>query len=197
VKIGEVSGNAPYDKGYTCQPVGNGSDDYTLQVGPDVAIKITITYQKAPRETPLIDVNGMPTEVSGPYRNLPEPANVGPGREFTCTKQWDMILQTNRAAHDGVVHSDLAGFMYPCEINGKPTTCTEPLILKDPKDTPQNDPARAQVHHVVPKTDKRTCPWGTSSNKNAAVISRRLNQFLFNKAPPANEVTQINMLPAY
>jgi len=42
VKIGEIfSPNAPYDKGYTCQPVP-GSKDYTLQVGPDVANKITI-----------------------------------------------------------------------------------------------------------------------------------------------------------
>lgn len=36
-------------KGNTCQPVGNG--DYTLQVGADVALKITIEHQKAPRET--------------------------------------------------------------------------------------------------------------------------------------------------
>ena len=71
VKIGEVSGNAPYDKGYTCQPVGNG--DYTLQVGSDVANKITINYQHAPRQTALTEINGTPTEVNGPYRDLPEP----------------------------------------------------------------------------------------------------------------------------
>ncbi|MEO7327155.1 MAG: hypothetical protein ABI193_01165, partial [Minicystis sp.] len=46
-KIGEVSGNASYDQGYTCQPVGNG--DYTLQIGSDVANYITINYQAAPR----------------------------------------------------------------------------------------------------------------------------------------------------
>ena len=40
VKIGLVSGNAPYDEGYTCQPDGAGN--YTLQIGPDVANKIVI-----------------------------------------------------------------------------------------------------------------------------------------------------------
>ena len=39
VKIAEGYGVAPFDKGYTCQPVGNG--DYTLQVSPDVAHKMT------------------------------------------------------------------------------------------------------------------------------------------------------------
>jgi hypothetical protein len=123
VKIGEVSGNAPYDKGYTCQPVGNG--DYTLQVGPDVANKITINYQAAPRQTPLIDVKGVPTEVNGPYRNLTEPQKLAPGQNFYCPsgqvdengnslKQKEWILQVNRDAHGGEIHSDLAGFEYPC-----------------------------------------------------------------------------------
>ena len=80
VKIAEVSGIAPYDKGYTCQPAGNG--DYTLQVGPDVANKLTINYQAAPRQTPLTEINGSPTAVNGPYRNLPEPQEIGPGNLF-------------------------------------------------------------------------------------------------------------------
>ncbi|MEO5729092.1 MAG: hypothetical protein ABI134_23020 [Byssovorax sp.] len=80
VKIGEASGTLPYDKGYTCQPVGNG--DYTLQIGPDVALKITINHQAAPRQTPLTDVDGVPTEVNGPYRNLTEPKTLGPGQPF-------------------------------------------------------------------------------------------------------------------
>jgi hypothetical protein len=207
-KIGEVSGNAPYDKGYTCQPVGNGSDDYTLQIGPDVANKITINYQKAPRETPLIPVNGTPTEVNGPYRNLPVPDKLGPGYDFHCAdvvnngtemSQWKWILQLNRNAHGGEVHSDLAGFTWPCQDNGIPKTCTEPLVLKDPgqKETPPYDPLAAQVHHVVPMKDKRSCPWGTNSNKNAAVISRTLNIYLTNNYPPANEVVQINKIAAY
>jgi len=177
VKIGEVSGNAPYDKGYTCQPVGNG--DYTLQIGPDVALKITINYQAAPRQTPLLDLDGMPTEVNGPYRNLTEPKKLGPGEDFYCPsgqvgddgkilKQRDWILQVNQKKH-GEIHSDLAGFEYPCGVdeNCKPTTCIEPLVLKA---GPKNDPEAVQVHHVVPRNDQRSCRWGTNSNKNAAVV---------------------------
>src|SRR5262249_19855814 len=91
VKIGEVSGNAPYDKGYTCQPVGNG--DYTLQIGSDVASKITINF--------------------------------------------------------------------------------------------------------VRRVDKHSCPWGTNSNKNAAVISLKLNRFLWYKYPSEDEVVRINQVPPY
>ena len=201
VKIAEVAGAAPYDKGYTCQPVGNG--DYTLQVGPDVANKITINYQAAPRQTPLIEIDGVPAEVNGPYRNLTEPQMLGPGNDFykkTVDKngklvvQHDLILNVNRDAHGGQLHSDLAGFTYPCEEDGKSTMCTEPLVLKA---TPPYDPEAAQVHHVVRRKDKRCCPWGTNSNKNAAVISRKLNAYLTNNHPSADEVKQINQIPAY
>jgi hypothetical protein len=206
VKIGEVWGGAPYDKGYTCQPVGNG--DYTLQIGADVALKITINYQKAPRETPLIPVNGTPTAVNGPYRNLPEPPpdKLGPGRDFHCAQvvnngtqmeQWEWILQLNRNKNGGQIHSDLANFQWPCKDNGIPMTCTEELVLKDPKKTSQYDPFVAQVHHVVPRKDQRSCWWGTNSNKNAAVISRKLNGYLKNKYPPADEVLQINSVAPY
>lgn len=201
VKIGEVSGNAAYDKGYTCQRVGNG--DYTLQVGPDIANSITINFQAAPRQTPLIEINGTPTEVNGPYRNLNEPQQLGPGIDFykmtvdengTAIVQRDLILKVNRDAHGGEIHSDLPGFTYPCEENGKPKMCTEPLVLKA---EPQYDPEAAQVHHVVRRKDKRCCPWGTNSNKNAAVISRQLNIYLTNTPPTADEVVQINQVQAY
>lgn len=204
VKISEVWGGVPYDTGYTCQPVGNG--DYTLQVGADVALKITINYQKAPRQTPLIDVNGTPTAVNGPYRNLTEPQKLGPGEDFYCStvdkngvniKQVPLILQANRNAHGGKIYSDLPGFTYPCTLNKMPTTCMEPFILEDPN-TPVVNPAdRAEVHHVVPRNDKRGCAWGTNSNANAAVVSRRLNRFLWHNEPPAIEVTMINSVAAY
>lgn len=204
VNIAKVFGADPYKEGYMCQAVGNG--DYRLQVGPDVSNTITIYYEAAPRQTPLIEIKSVPTEVSGPYRDLTEPQQLGPDLDFHCAKvdnveQWVRILQVNRKAHGGQVHSDLAGFEYPCGVdeNCKPKTCTEPLVLKDPADkrTLPNDPDRAQVHHVVPRKDKRSCPWGTNSNKNAAVISGRLNRHLFNKVPPENEVLQINKIPAY
>lgn len=203
VKIGELAGNQPYDTGYTCQPVGNG--DYTLQIGPDIALKITIQYQAAPRQTPLVEVDGIPTEVNGPYRALTEPKNLGIGEDFYCSsgqvgddgvplKQREWILQVNQKKH-GELHSDLAGFAYPCEDEEcKPTTCIEPLVLKA---TPKNDPEAAQVHHVVPRKDQRGCRWGTNSNKNAAVVSRKLNRYLTNSDPPAEEVKRLNQAAAY
>jgi hypothetical protein len=210
VKIGEVSGNAPYDKGYTCQPVGNG--DYTLQIGSDVANNITINYQAAPRQTPLIEVDGMPTEVSGPYRSLVQVAAVEPGKNFYDTSgmvdadggaldQRKWILQVNRKKHNGEIHSDLAGFEWSCKgEDGGPTTCIEIDVLEDPdkKDPPPMFPdAVAEVHHVVPMNDLRCCPWGTNAYKNAAVISRKLNRYFTNNNPPADEVKTLNNAAAY
>jgi hypothetical protein len=209
VKIGEVSGNAPYAEGYECQPVGNG--DYTLQVGPDVANKILINYQAAPLQTSLIEIKGVPREVSGPYRNLVEVTPIKPDKDFYCSSgqvgddgmtldQREWVLQVNRKAHKGEIHSDLAGFTWPCkDENCKPTTCTETLVLKNPADkkTLRYDPDRAEVHHVLPRRDLRSCPWGTNAYKNAAVISARLNQHLRNKVPPEKEVAQINKVPPY
>ena len=207
VKIAEVYGAAPFDKGYTCQPVGNG--DYTLQVGPDVANKITIYYEAAPRQTPLIDVDGTPTEINGPYRNLPQLTTVKPGEDFECKTgivggdgsnltQREWILQVNRNANGGKIRSDLAGFTYPCKT-GCPEICTEPELLKDPADESisRYDPYRAEVNHEVRKTDKRGCPWGTNANKNAAVISGRLNRYFYNNYPLKNEVELINSVPPY
>jgi hypothetical protein len=200
VKIAEVAGAVPFERGYTCQPVGNG--DYTLQVGPDVANKITINHQAAPRQTPLIEVDGVPTEVNGPYRNLTEPQMLVPGERFYCNTvdkngssvvQRDLIIQVNSKAHGDKIHSDLAGFEYPCGVDGK-CICKEPLVLKA---GPPNDPYAAQVHHVVRRFDKRGCPWGTNSNKNAAVISRQLNIYLTNNYPSADEVKAINKIAPY
>jgi hypothetical protein len=199
--IAEVAGIVPYDKGYDCESVA-GTDDWSLQVGPDPANKIYINYQAAPREAPLIEIDGVPTEVNGPYRNLTEPQMVEPGKDFHCEKidgveQWERILQLNRDAHGGQIKSDLAGFTYPCK-KGCPQICTEPLFLKDPRNTPNRyDAERAEVNHVVRATDKRGCKWGTNSNKNAAVISGRLNRHLYNNYPSTAEVEQINKITAY
>jgi hypothetical protein len=212
VKIAEVYGAAPYDKGYMCQPVV-GTEDYTLQVGPDVANKITINYQAAPRQTPLVEVDGVPTEVSGPYRDFTEPQKLKPGEDFYCPSvkigdkgkplnQREWILQVNRdnskdedGGPDGPIRSDLAGFTYPCKDKEcKPTTCVEPAFLQTES---KNDPDAAQVHHVVPRKDKRLCPWGTNSNKNAAVISRKLNIYFTNNDPPADVVKRLNSASAY
>ncbi|MFO0757841.1 MAG: hypothetical protein U0359_15200 [Byssovorax sp.] len=219
-KIGAVSGNAAYDQGYACQPVA-GTEDYTLQIGSDVANYITINYQAAPRQSPLVEVDGEPTEVNGPYRNLMEPPTLGPGQPFReCNSgmigpdggtldQRTWILQVNRKAHKGdagagEIHSDLAGFKWLCKRKDEnckivEEECEEPLVLEDPDDddAPFDPGAIAQVHHVVPMNDKRSCSWGTNSNKNAAVISAKLNKYFTNNNPPAEEVKMLNAAPAY
>jgi hypothetical protein len=208
VKIGAVSGNAPYDPGYTCQPDGVGN--YTLQIGPNASNVTHIYFENALRQTPLVEVDGVEVEVNGPYRNLPEPPTVGPGQPFNkCASgmfdadgkpllQHTYLLQINRNANGGKIHSDLAGFTWPCEDKDcKPTTCTEPDFLDEPNPKADYLDAQAQVHHVVPMTDKRSCAWGTNSNKNAAVISRALNIYFRNHNPPKEEVKRLNNAPAY
>ena len=197
VKIGEVSGNAPYDKGYTCKPDGVGN--YTLQIGPDVANVTYITYQTAPRQTPDTDIMGVPTGVNGPYRDLPDPAGVAPGNLFNVNSgvsdgdggvltQAGYMLQVNKNANDGGILSDLKGYTWPCPgEDGGVTLCTEVDFLD-----PDAGPTQANVHHVVPKKDKRCCPWGTNAYKNAAVISRTLNLHLSNDNPTVKEVMQLN-----
>ncbi len=212
VKMAEVSGAAPFDKGYTCQPVA-GTDDYTLQVGPDVANEITINYQAAPRQMPLVEIDGVPTEVNGPYRNLVEVTAVEPGKDFYDNsgvadekggyyRQRDWILQVNRKKNNGKIRSDLAGFTWPCKgADGGVTTCKELDELVDPDPDKQTPPvypgAVAQVHHVVPVKDKRCCPWGTNAYKNAAVISAQLNEYFTNNNPPPEQVKMLNNAQAY
>jgi hypothetical protein len=211
VKIGEVSGNAPFDKTYMCQPDGVGN--YTLQVGSDVANKIVINYQAAPRQTPLTEIDGMPTEVNGPYRNLTDPAGVGPGDPFLGNNsgipdgdggvldQQKYVLQVNRKQNGGKIRSDLAGFTWTCKgADGGLTTCEELEFLEEPDVNPKPmfyADTVAQVHHVVPRKDLRCCPWGTNSYKNAAVISGKLNRHFTNNNPPADEVKQLNDAGAY
>jgi hypothetical protein len=206
VKIAEVYGAAPFDKTYTCQPVV-GTADYSLQVGSDVANKIFINYQAAPRETPLIEVSGVPTEVSGPYRDLTEPQDVAPGEDFYCKtgqigadgkslNQRDWIIEVNRKKNGDKLRSDLAGLVYKCgqDANCIDMFCTE---IGDLKEGNQYAPDAPEVHHLVRRIDQRGCSWGTNSNKNAAVVSRKLNGYLRNNYPSEDEVTQINKLPSY
>ncbi len=191
VEIGDVSKNAPYDRGYKCQPVGNG--DYTLQIGSNVSNVTRIHFADAPRQTPLIDINGVSTAVNGPYRNLPEPQVVGPGELFR-KEQRALILKANRGANGEKIRSDLAGFVYACDKTDPTKMCTEPDFLIEGS---PNDADAAQVHHVTRARDKRCCPWGTNSNSNAAVISRKLNIWLTNDNPTAGEVALINQISPY
>ncbi len=216
VRVAEVFGAAPYDKNYpACERIA-GTENDSRQVGSDPAIHIVISYEPAPRQTPLVEVDGVLVEVSGPYRDLPEPPTVGPGHEFnncnsgvlaadgTSLLQHEYILQVNRKAHGGEIHSDLAGFKWPCEVYNAncekvSAECEEPLVLHDPKSkTRPFDPGSiARVNHVLPRKDQRSCDWGTNSNKNAAVISAALNGWLSNENPPVEEVQRVNAAKAY
>ncbi|MRG93099.1 hypothetical protein [Polyangium spumosum] len=216
VLVAEVFGAEPYDKNYpACERIP-GTENYFRQVGPDPAIHIVIYYEPAPRQTPLVEVDGVPTEVSGPYRDLPEPPTVGPGHKFNnCDSgvlgadgksllQHKYILQVNRRAHGGEIHSDLAGFKWPCDVYDAncekvSAECEEPLVLYEQEiDPPPFDPGQlAEVNHVVPRVDKRSCDWGTNSNKNAAVISNKLNNWLRNRNPPVEEVKRVNAAKSY
>jgi hypothetical protein len=177
-------------------------------VGPDSMQIVHIDLVDAPLQHPLIEVDAVPTiAVNGPYRNLPEPQDLAPGNDFyknvvdkngVTIEQKELILKVNRDANGGKIRSDLAGFEYPCNGPDKPM-CVEKEFLKDPADktTSQYDADAAQVHHVARRKDTRCCPWGTNSNTNAAVISRKLNIILTNSYPTAAEVLQINNVPPY
>lgn len=205
LRVPEVYGALPYSDKYDtkCHEVGNGL--YERQVGPDPANKMYVYFEDAPVETSNIDVDGgAPITINGPYRNLPQLTTVKAGGHFYCStglpkpgggtlSQRDWLIQVNRKANDGGIRSDMAGFVHPCET-GCPEICTEPEFLKE---GPKNDPLAAQVNHVARKTGLRSCPWGSNANGNAAVISRRLNLYLYNKYPTKKEVEQINKVPPY
>ena len=134
--------------------------------------------------------------------HLLEPQDLAPGNDFykdvvdkngVTIEQRKLILQVNRNAHNGVVHSDLARFEYPCDGLDKPL-CKEPLVLQVAH---QYDDDAAQVHHVVRAKDQRCCAWGTNSNSNAVVISRKLNRYFTNKYPGADEVSWVNNVLPY
>lgn len=205
VLVPDVVGASAYDKTHPeCKKADNGID-YWRQIGPNIANKMNVFYAEAKRETPLIDVNGVRTAVNGPYRDVPEPPVVKVGGDFRCPSgmfnaegksitQRDWLVEVNKKAHGGEIHSDLAGFTYLCDDGcGNRTICTEPLVLNETG----GGPNAAQVHHEVRKTDQRSCVWGTNSNRNAVVISARLNKHLYNTYPTAAEVIQVNKVPPY
>ena len=187
------------DHPLTCKAVpGTNEEQYTLQVGPDSVHVVHIDLLYAPLETSDIDVNGVPTAINGPYRNLPEPSKVLPGKDFHCyridgVKQRERILEVNKKAHGNVIRSDFAGFTWPCNEKDNPI-CTEEEELID--GSPDLAKA-AQVHHEVRATDLRGCAWGTNSNANAVVISFKLNRFFWNKYPSKEEVDWVNKIAPY
>jgi len=203
LSVPKAFGAAPYeDHPETCQQIP-GTENWSLQTGPDPANVTYMFYEDPPLQHPLIWVDGVPTlEVNGPYRNLPEPSTVKVGGRFDCysidgLKQNKRILQMNRKKNGGVIRSDLPGYVHPC-TRGSSMMCTEKTELKDPETTPNvADEDRAEVDHVASKRDPRGCEWGTNSNKNAAVISAKLNIYFSNKDRPKEVVDTINAIPTY
>jgi hypothetical protein len=196
-----IAGAAEYDK-YPLTCKHQGGDLWTLQTGPDPANVTNIHYEYPPLQHPLIQVDSVPTlEVNGPYRNLPEPSKVKIGGKFDCyridgVEQRERILQMNRKKH-GKLRSDLAFYVHPC-TKGSSTMCTEPEFLNEPpKKGEPYDPESAQVDHVASKKDPRGCDWGTNSNKNAAVVSARLNNYFSNRDRDKDSVDLINAIPPY
>ena len=84
ILVPDVVGAAAYDPGYPkCHKADNGID-YWRQTGSDSANRFNVFFAEAPRESPQIDVNGVPTPIDGPYRDLPEPPTVKVGGRFEC-----------------------------------------------------------------------------------------------------------------
>ena len=127
----------------------------------------------------------------GPVEACPAPPDTPPDTSTECAEPMPDACMRYRIPLVGNPSTDVA--LRSKYIGAFGSAC----YLKDPKGTPENDPDRAQVHHVVPRKDLRGCPWGTNVYKNAAVISRRLNRFLYYNVPPEKEVLQINNVPPY
>lgn len=142
------------------------------------------------------------TEVNGPYGSCPDgywktllsmpdgqggyteiPAGIyveeRPAGGYFTKMQRRIIRGLNSLRHKTpanvkALKSDVEG-LYP------ETNCPNGLISPDVD--PNND-CTAQVHHVVPRVEgELSCPCGTSSHKNALLISRKLNIQLSNKEP--------------
>ncbi|AZN99485.1 hypothetical protein EJ066_21475 [Mesorhizobium sp. M9A.F.Ca.ET.002.03.1.2] len=140
-------------------------------------------------------------DIQGPYRNREGPYKACLATQTTthngmvfAIDQKAQVKAINKAKH-GKITSDLAGFCYPkpkaseCikKYNRSGTICIEPADLNNQSQKRDS----AEVHHVVPRNDRRGCPCGKNDMKNAAVISRQLNNFFSN----FDRVSKVSMCP--
>ena len=207
VKIGEVSGNAPYDKGYTCQPVGSTATTRCRSARMS-RTRSTINYQAAPRQTPLIEVNGMPTEVNGPYRNLTEPADVGPGhdvlqqqrhrrrrRRFPHPERVDPPGQPQRdtTARFTPISRASRGLVRRTAVRRRASSRTFLEIRRTPPVTRSRAGAPRRAHE-----GQAPLPVGHElEQERGGHLARSSTVYLTNNDPPAEEVMQLNNAPAY
>lgn len=157
------------------------------------------------------------TVINGPYRNLADNYSACGVTQTQAYRgmifpldQKAQIKGANRAGNMQKLTSDMAGFCYPksgmnlfCqETSPGSGMCIEPSALVESVGAWNS----AEVHHVLPRKDRRGCACGANSMKNAAVISRSLNSYLSNQNrngivsacnPMITEVDWINGRPAY
>ena len=168
----------------------------------DIANDLTVSYCDKP--------------VNGRYRNVPDSYKVCSATQTQAYRgmrfpldQKAIIKKVNRDNNSQQLRSDLAGFCYP-KTGSIPCTETSPgsNVCKEPDALVEmagqwNSP---EVHHVLPRTDRRGCPCGSNSMANASVISRSLNNYLSNQdrvgitslcAPFKNEIQWIEDKPPH
>ena len=106
--------------------------------------------------TPRTDISFSSNATTGPYANLVDPPNVGPGKDFTAAQKVQ-IIQQNKNMNGGVVRSDLSG-----------------VELVQPQKSMKGvtpSPLEWQIDHIIPKS-----AGGTNSFANAQVLSRLENR---------------------
>src|SRR5215831_1516902 len=104
-----------------------------------------------------------PAPVKGPYSDLTDPPDVGPGKDFTA-KQKAEIIKKNMEKNGGTVKSDDPNDFY--QDLKKPAKSAKGV-------TPAPD--EWQIDHIVAKDNG-----GSNSYSNARVISRKLNRLKSN-----------------